>query len=182
MYPFLRMAKELAMSRRAPALGPLDTHVSFHRCWPWDIDFWSELNNGRTLTLYDLGRIGLGQRTGLFAVLRRERWGLTVAGSSVRYRSRVRAFQRVKMRTRLIGWDARFLYIEQGMWRGGTCTSHMLLRAAVTDAAGIVASARVTDALGIDPASPPLPDWVEAWIAAEAQRPWPPMSDLAQAA
>ena len=25
------------------------------------------------------------------------------------------------------------------------------------------------------PHSPPLPGWVEAWITADAQRPWPPV-------
>ena len=51
--------------RRLPPLPVLGTHVSHHRCWPWDLDPWVELNNGRTLTLYDLGRIPMAQRTGL---------------------------------------------------------------------------------------------------------------------
>ena len=65
------------------------THVSYHRCWPWDIDLWMELNNGRTLTFYDLGRIPLARRTGLVELLRKQRWGLTMAGASVRYRARI---------------------------------------------------------------------------------------------
>lgn len=55
MYPFVRFAKEALKYRNAPKLGLLETHVSYHRCWPWDLDPWIELNNGRTLTLYDLG-------------------------------------------------------------------------------------------------------------------------------
>ncbi|TDA89988.1 thioesterase family protein, partial [Halomonas marinisediminis] len=97
-----------------------------------------ELNNGRTLTLFDLGRIPLGQRAGLLALLKRERWGLTVAGSVVRYRRRVRMFDRIEMRSRLIGWDARFTYIEQIMLVRGVVTSQAVLRTAVTDAKGIV--------------------------------------------
>ena len=65
MYPLIRFAKELVKFRNAPKLGPLDAHVSTHMCWPWDLDPWIELNNGRTLTLYDLGRIPLAVRTGL---------------------------------------------------------------------------------------------------------------------
>ena len=78
------------------------THVSHHYCLPWDIDLWRELNNGRTLTLYDLGRIPLAGRVGLIKVLRRERWGLTMAGASVRYRRRIRVFDRIEMRSRLV--------------------------------------------------------------------------------
>ena len=65
MYPVIRMAKEIVKFRNAPALPITGTHVSQHICWPWDIDLWMELNNGRTLTLFDLGRIPLAIRTGL---------------------------------------------------------------------------------------------------------------------
>lgn len=174
MYPFLRMIKEMWKFRKAPPLGLTEAHVSHHICWPWDLDIWVELNNGRTLTLYDLGRIPMALRTGLIHVMRREGWGITVAGNSVRYRRRVRAFDRIEMVSRLIGWDERFFYMEQSMWRKGECTSHMLLRAAVTDRNGIVPTARVAAAMQHDGPSPELPDWVRAWIEADAKRPWPP--------
>jgi len=174
MYPVLRLAKEAFTARRAPALAVFDTHVSHHRCWPWDLDPWMELNNGRTLTLYDLGRIPFAIRTGLAAAVRRKGWGLTVAGASVRYRRRVRLMRRFRMESRALGWDGRFLYVTQSMWFGEECANQVLLRLAVTEKAGIVAPMRVAEALGIAPESPMLPDWVQAWIAADAQRPWPP--------
>lgn len=174
MYPFLRMAKELWKFRNAPALPILGAHVSTHVCWPWDLDPWVELNNGRTLTLYDLGRIPLGNRTGLRRVLMANGWGLTVAGNTVRYRRRVRAFNRVTIHSRCIGWDNRFLYIEQSMWKGDDCTSHQIVRSAVTSQDGIVAPERVLAALGEPTQSPPLPDFVQGWIDAEARRLWPP--------
>lgn len=174
MYPLFRFAKEMLKFRNAPKLGPLDAHVSDHICWPWDLDPWIELNNGRTLTLYDLGRIPMAHRMGLLPALRSNGWGITVAGSSVRYRRRVRMFDRFRMVSRIAGWDHRFIYMEHGMWRGSDCCNHVLLRSAVTSPAGIVEPARVLRALNHDPVSPPLPAWIRAWIEAEAQRPWPP--------
>jgi hypothetical protein len=73
-----------------------------------------------------------------------------------------------------MGWDARFFYMEQSMWRAGGCTSHMLLRSAITSPAGIVPTAEVLAALDRPAESPVLPGWVGAWIAADAERPWPP--------
>ncbi len=174
MYPLFRFAKEILKQRRAPKLGLFDTHVSHHICWPWDIDIWMELNNGRTLTLYDMGRFGLFSRLDLLKPMVEQGWSGTIAGSSVRYRRRVRAFHRFEMRTRILGWDDKFLYLEQGMWRNGDCTSHLLIRNAITDKNGIVPPQTVSDLVlgGIE--SPALPNWVQAWIDAESQRPWPP--------
>ena len=84
MYPVIRMVKQLLLHRNDPPLPWDGTHVSTHRCWPWDIDLWMELNNGRTLTLLDLGRIPLASRIGLIGVLRRERQPVPARGRSIR--------------------------------------------------------------------------------------------------
>lgn len=174
MYPLFRFAKEMAKFRNAPRLGVTGTHVSTHICWPWDLDPWVELNNGRTLTLFDLGRIPMAQRSGLISILRERRWGITVAGSSVRYRRRIRAFDRFTMLSRVAGWDNRFIYMDQSMWKGSDCCNQVLIRAAITSPAGIVAPAEVMAALGAAAESPPLPGWIAAWSEADALRPWPP--------
>jgi acyl-CoA thioesterase FadM len=174
MYPYLRMAKELWKFRNAPRLGIFDPHVSTHRIWPWDLDPWRELNNGRTLTLFDLGRIPMSVRMGFDTVAKAKGWGITVAGNSTRYRKRVTLLQKLTQVSRVVGWDDRFGYIEQSFWRGDDCTCHMLLRYAFTSKAGLVAPAEVLAALGHTQESPALPDWIAAWAKADQQRPWPP--------
>ena len=175
MYPFIRMSKEIWKFRNAKPLALGEPHISYHRCWPHDLDFWMELNNGRTLTLYDLGRIPAARRNGLVRAIRENGWGLTVAGNTLRYRRRIRMFDRIEMRSRVLGWDHRFLYLEQSMWRmDGECANHALYRTAITSSDGIVPPERMARALGFPETSPELPDWVQAWIAADAQRPWPP--------
>ena len=134
-----------------------------------------ELNNGRTLTLFDLGRIIMLQRTGIVAAMATQRWGGTVAGASIRYRKRVRMFDKLTLRTRTIGWDDRFAYVEQSLWKADTCCSHGLMRIAITDAKGIVPAPRLADLMGVSQ-PPQLPEWVRAWSDADALRPWPPMS------
>lgn len=177
MYPVVRLIKERLKFRNRP-LALLAPHVSHHLCWPWDLDPWMELNNGRTLTLYDLGRIAMMTRIGVITTVARQGWGLTVAGNTARYRRRVRMFHRVEMHSRLVGWDHRFLYVEQSMWRGGEALNHILVRLAATCDTGILAPEHLIAAMGHKGmASPTLPDWIRAWIDADAQRPWPPRRD-----
>lgn len=176
MYPILRFANEFRRFKDAPTLGYFDTHVSHHRIWPVDLDVWMELNNGRTLTLFDLGRTILFRRTRVWSFMREQGWVGTVAGATVRYRRRVQMFHKVEMRSRIVGRDAKFIYVEQAMFRegDGECTSHVLLRLAVTDRKRMIPMDEVAEALGgLD--GPPLPDWVNAWSEADAKRPWPPM-------
>lgn len=179
MFPIVRLVKDLMKARRMAPLGLTQTHISTHICWPWDLDFWMELNNGRAMTLYDLGRTMLAQRVGLIGTLRQNRWGMTVAGTTVRFRQRIRGFERFEMRSRAVAWDDKFIYLEQSMWKkNGTCASHVLLRTALTDDKGIVSPARVLKRIGLeDSKTPQMPDWIDAWRAADALRPWPPMQD-----
>jgi acyl-CoA thioesterase FadM len=175
MYPFFRMAKEKARYRNARPLPLLGVHKSSHICWPWDLDPWIELNNGRTLTLFDLGRIPLFSRIGIKAALRREGWRMTVAGVTVRYRHRIEVFHKVAMQSRLLGWDGRFFYVDQSMWnQKGACTTQAIYRIATTGGNGIIAPEKVVAAMDTTPPGFTLPDWVQAWIDAENQRNWPP--------
>jgi acyl-CoA thioesterase FadM len=174
MYPFLRLIFQFFLHRKSPALEPLETHVSYHICWPWDLDLWRELNNGRTLTIYDMGRLPLAKRVGLIKVLKKHRWGLTMAGASVRYRRRVRMFDRIEMRSRAVCWDDKFLYLEQSMRIRGEATSHILYRSAVTGKGGIVSPQVVMEALDLKMETPEVPVWIKAWTDAETLRPWPP--------
>jgi acyl-CoA thioesterase FadM len=174
MYPYLRLWHQMFKARRAPRLGLFETHISTHRIWPQDLDPWLELNNGRTLTLFDLGRIPMCAGMGFEVVARAKGWGITVAGNTTRYRKRVTVFQVLTQKSRVLGWDHRFIYIEQSFWRGETCTAAALVRSGFTSEAGLVDPADVAQALGAARQSPALPKWVLAWASADATRPWPP--------
>lgn len=175
MYPFFRLAWQFFLHRNDPSLTIGDTHISYHYCLPWDLDLWMELNNGRTLSLYDMGRIPMAKRSGLVAALKRRRWGLSVAGCSVRYRKRIRIFDKIEMRSRAVCADDRFVYVEQSMWVRGDCANHVLYRTAVTNNNGIVNTDDVLLELGKELHLPPIPNWISSWISAEKLRPWPPM-------
>ena len=175
MYPFIRLAWQHFIHRNSPALEPTDTHISHHICWPWDLDMWMELNNGRTLTLYDMGRLPMAQRMGLLRLLKQQCWGLTIAGSAARYRRRIRMFDRIEMRSRALCWDRRFIYLEQSMWTpAGDCAGQCIYRAAVVGPNGIVSPDQVMAVWKPKLKPPSMPAWIQAWSNAENQRPWPP--------
>lgn len=174
MYPFVRLALVARAARRRPPIPPDGASALRLTCWPWDLDMFVEMNNGRVLTLYDLGRFDHAIRSGLTARLRPNGWGFAVAGASVRYRRRVRAFDRIRLTTRPLGRDARWFYIHQVMAVRGEAVSAGLMRTCVTDRRGVVPTDTVMAALGAPDWRPELPAWAAAWAAAEDARPWPP--------
>lgn len=174
MYPILRLGLELCRNRKRSKLTLNDAHITAIRVWPWDIDVFMELNNGRVLTLMDLGRFGYLQRIGIPNLMKENGWWGTVAGSTIRYRRRMTVFQKLELRTRTVGWDDRFIYYEQAFWRGDECCAHAVIRIAVTGGNGIVPTSEIAAAFDFPVESPPLPEWIRSWIEAENNRTWPP--------
>ena len=175
MYPFLRTFTKVLAARSAQPLGATDTDSISMRVWPIDLDGFMELNNGRILTLFDIGRFTLALRVGLLGLLRQKGWAFAVAGSFIRYRHRMTVFQKIEMRTRVLGRDGRFILMEQAMWRGDVCTCHLLIRTVVTSRDGVVDPGDVLDALGHpQDALPEVPAWALRLTEAEGNRPWPP--------
>ncbi|MEM7500078.1 MAG: acyl-CoA thioesterase [Pseudomonadota bacterium] len=175
MYPYIRCALALAAHRPRPGITPDAPCILATRCWPWDADPFLELNNGRHLTLFDLGRFALGARLGLFRLMRQRGWGLVVGSSATQYRKRIRLFERFEIVTRLIGRDEKWFYFEQITRKGESpCSAAFLRTAVVAGPSGTVPTQEVVDALGHPDWRGSLPDWAQAIETADRARPWPP--------
>lgn len=157
----------LLRASRGPKLGPLDTSVLRFRVLPNDLDFNFHMNNGRYLTLMDLGRVDLMLRAGMAAEIRRRRWLPVVASVMVRYRRSLGVFQSFELHTRLLGWDERWFFMEQRFTRGGELVAHAVVKAQFTAPGGRVTPRMVVDASPYDMPSPPLPDAVREWQESE---------------
>lgn len=183
MYPFLRLAKNIVSSsiaykkskKSGRVLGLTDTTEYHFTANVNDIDNFLEMNNGRILTLFDLGRNDFAIRTGLGKKLLERRWGLVVAGSTIQYRKRVRLLDKVTMKTCVCAIDEKWFYVEQTMWVKNKCTCHALLRTAVTNimTGKPIATNEVLSALGYNDIRLPADEWVKAWIEADRLRPFP---------
>ena len=174
MYPIIRFITTCIHAFLSDRITINDVAETDFRIRPWDIDMFLEVNNGRVLTLYDLGRFDLSIRMGLAKALKENKWGLVVAGSTVRYRRRIRMFEKVTIYTRVVGYEDRWIYIQQSMWVKGEPASSILLRTGITSRGKVIPASDVLDALNITHWQPKLPGWVKEWIHSEQSRAWPP--------
>jgi acyl-CoA thioesterase FadM len=154
-------------SLRRPRLGPLDESVLRLTVLPTDLDLNGHLNNGRYLTLMDLGRVDLLLRTGVVTAMRRNRWSGVVASVTVSFRRALNPFQRYELRTRLIGWDERWFFMEQRFTRGGHLCAYALVKVQFAARGRRVAPREMAEAIHPGATSPPLPQAVRDWQDAE---------------
>lgn len=171
MYPYLRLAKVVAASSLGRPLALEDVSRIRMLVWPLDIDVYPEMNNGRHLTLMDLGRVDFAIRTGILKKGHARGWGLVAAGASVRFRHRLAPLRRFALTTRLVGRDDRWFYFIHETEQGARVCSQALVRVGLRSKDGLVASSEVLAVLGRPEWKPAMPHWVLKWIEAEDARP-----------
>lgn len=181
MYPIARLlityfkaTRAFKKSRPEDRPGFAEVGETTFTCRPWDLDMFMEMNNGRVLTLFDIGRFDVSFRNGLWKTLLDNKWGLAVAGSTVRYRKRIKLFDKVTIRTQMVGMDERWFYIAQSMWVKGEPCNSVLLRTCVTAKGRSIPTSEVITAVGAEDLELPMTDWVSHWEQADKERPWPP--------
>jgi acyl-CoA thioesterase FadM len=172
LYPYLRFFHTIFKAKFKPSLRVDEESVLKMRVLFGDIDFYPELNNGRHLTLMDMGRLDLAERMGLLRIVHKKKWSVAVAGVSVRYRHRLKAFKCFHLHTRIVAIDDRWFYFHQTTVRKRKIYSSALVRAGITSIEGIVPVKKVLDAVGMSDWDPGMPEWVRAWTEAEELRPW----------
>ena len=171
MYPYFRVARVLARAAFKPRMGLDDASELALRVWPNDIDTYPEMNNGRFWTIMDLGRYDLAFRMGLMRMAHRRGWYFVVAGGSIRYRRRLPPFARFTLRTSLAGHDGRWFYFVQEFVHRGRVAAQAVVRAGLRTKTSAIPSTTILEAFARSDWSPPLPEWVRAWIEAEEARP-----------
>jgi acyl-CoA thioesterase FadM len=152
---------------RVRAKSPLDiwdtSHASF-RVNPADLDVQRHMNNGRYLSIMDLGRMDLMLRSGFWKKVTGAGWYPVVAGQTITYRRSLTLGQRFDLATRVIGYDERWIYMEQVFRRGDTVIADAIVRARFLRTSG--GSVDVDEVLALTGPAPEdlvLPDWVAEW-------------------
>ncbi|KAM5157870.1 protein THEM6 [Mantella aurantiaca] len=111
---FLRSFLAVLRARLQPAVKDLlKEHTFSGRVLPHDLDFLLHMNNSRYLREADFARLSFFTRSGLFGAIHSLGAGMVMAACTVRYRRSLRLLEAFQIRTRLLCWDDKALYLEQ---------------------------------------------------------------------
>lgn len=151
-----------AVSALEFSVSPLDLDVSFH------------MNNGRYLTLMDLGRIDFLVRTGLWRAVRRNGWTPIASAIVIRYRRELRPFARFRLESRLVSWAEASVIMEQVFVltsgpRSGQVAARALFKGGIycRRERTFIDTARLMAEIGVKAQSPPHSPEIEAFLKAD---------------
>ena len=151
-----------------PKLGAADISRLRFRVWPLDLDINLHLTNSRYFALMDLGRTDHILRSGVWRIMRRDRLAVVLGGAAMRFRRSLAPFEKVSLATRLLGYDERWIYMEQVFTgsKGVACIA--VLRGAFVKDGKIVTPKTVLEPVALDELVSDLPSWVKDWAEVEA--------------
>ena len=156
---------------RGPLALPQQMSLLNFRVWPHDLDLAAHMNNGRYLTLMDLGRLDVLVRSGLWRALVKHKWTPIASAVSIRYRRELRPFQKFRLETRLATWDSTLVVMEQtfvivGGARDGQVAASALFKGGLYDrkARAFVPIAQLMETIGVSAESPRPSDDIAAFL------------------
>ena len=152
---------------RRKKLGPLQESVLRLLVMPNDLDIYGHMNNGRYLTLMDLGRIDFIIRTGLGKIGFQNKWKPLVASVNIQYKRSLRLFELFELHTRILCWDEKWIIIEQRFEQNGHVFAFALVKGLFKSPAGNIPPSEMLSAIGESTASPPPPQAVVHWLESE---------------
>ncbi len=119
------------------------------RVWPNDLDVFAHVNNGRYLTLMDLGRLHIAIRSGLLKVMRERRWHAAASAVEIRFRRPLKLWQRYDLVTKIVDWDEHWFLFEQRFESGGKVFARALVKAQFREGRDRVPTAAALELVGM---------------------------------
>jgi len=138
------------------------------RVWFTDLDVLRHMNNGIYLSLQDLARVDYMIRAKAAPRIAERGWYPVVAAETIRFRRSLQLFQKFEIRSRLISWDDKYIYLEHKFVSRNELIAVGMIRARfLKKQGGTVAPVELLSALGLSLQAPPFPEYLQQWISCE---------------
>jgi len=126
-----------------------------------DLDLNMHVNNGRFLSIADLGRIKHLQQTGFLRIMLEKKWKPIMASVNTRFFRPLKLGQTYELKTKFLCWDDKFGYFEHRFESKGKLVAIVYVKGLFVGPKGRVDIQEAADALGISSSSPIAPDVID---------------------
>ena len=167
LYVFIRLFYTLIVAFFRPRISFFDNAVTTLRVWPNDLDINFHVNNGRYLTLMDIGRFDLCWRAGILQAALKHGWFPVVGTAQISFKKSLKPFQKFELHTKMFWWDEKWFYVEQTFYSGGDLYARALVKGVFRSKGRNIPIKVVAETVGVDLTFPERPEVVTHLIQFE---------------
>jgi len=128
-----------------------------------DIDFNLHINNSRYMVFMERARWDHPVQTDTWDLMLKEKLNFIVAGIEMGYIREIRFGKQFEVETRYLGWDEKYVYLEQRFIAGGKIHAYGLVKAVFLQKGKLAKPSAVANILEIKTAYEALPEHMELW-------------------
>jgi len=169
MHMFFRTLLHSLLSRFGPRIGHYDVARTRFVTSPTDLDILRHMNNGVYLSIMDVARFDMLHRTGVWKIFMERGWYPVVVAETISFRKSLTVGQRFTVESRILGFDAKAVYVEQRFVRPDASGApeiyaHGFIRGRfLKRTGGVVPIEELQAAVGIAPDNVTVPAWLLEW-------------------
>ncbi|MGV8894938.1 MAG: acyl-CoA thioesterase [Rhodoglobus sp.] len=161
---FFRTLFQMYRSRGRSALGVHDVGRVTMRVLPTDLDVLGHMNNGVYFSIMDLGRMDLMIRSGLWPKMRAKGYYPVMANETMTFRKSLQPWQSFVLESKIVGYDAKAVYLEQRFVVAGEIFAQAMTRARfLKKSGGTVTMEELGALVDVDSTTMPPPEWITQW-------------------
>ena len=159
-----RTLVQVIRSRGRSALGLHDVGRVPMRVMPTDLDVLGHMNNGVYFSIMDLGRVDLLIRSGLWPKMRARGYYPVMANETMTFRKSLQPWQKFMLESKIVGYDAKAVYLEQRFVVDGEIFASAMTRARfLKKGGGTVSMDELAALAGVDVSTMAPPEWIAHW-------------------
>lgn len=147
--------------------SPLEKSIITLRVFPNDLDFNLHMNNGRYLTIMDLGRFDLTIIGKFYPVILKNKLLPVVASETIRFKKSLKLFQKFSLETQIIGWDEKWFFMKQTFFSNGEIVAEGLVKGALKNRKNTFSPNQIINKVYPNSSSPELPEKIIHWLKAD---------------
>ena len=137
------------------------------RVWPNDLDINMHMNNGRFLTLMDIGRTDFTVKTGFHKLMLKNKWGAVVTAINIAYLKPLGPFSKFELRTKLLSWDDMWFYFEQRFVKNEKIVASTIVKATFLEGRKKISPADVVSLSSGEARAPEFPEYLREMVDGE---------------
>jgi acyl-CoA thioesterase FadM len=151
-------------SRRGPGIHIYDVAQTKFRVLPTDLDTLNHMNNGVYFSIMDVARFDLLVRSGAWSRLSKRGFYPVVTNETISFRKSLNPWQRFEIETKVAGFDAKSVYLEQRFVVAGEIYARGFIRGRfLKRSGGSVSMKELAETLGVELGAVELPEWLGRW-------------------